>query len=59
MQATLSIWKAEHNVDGSPDVSHNKITEKLGIPVRKFTDTMLRKSDTGENMLRPLQITQI
>jgi hypothetical protein len=40
-------------------MSDNKITEKLGIPVRKVADTMLRRSDTGENVLRLLQIIQI
>lgn len=44
---------------GTPNVSHNKITEKQGIPVRKVADTMLRRSDTGGNVLRLLQITQI
>jgi hypothetical protein len=46
-------------VVGIPNVSHSKITEKQGIPVGKVADTMLWRSDTGENMLRLLQITQI
>lgn len=60
MQAIPSIRKGKHNnVVGTPNVSHNKITEKQGIPVRRVADTMLRSSDTGENVLRLLQITQI
>jgi hypothetical protein len=35
-------------VFGTSNVSHNKITEKQVIPVRKAADTMLRRSDTGE-----------
>jgi hypothetical protein len=60
MQAIPSIGKGKHNnVVGTPNVSHNKITEKQVIPVRKVADTMLRRSDTGENVLRLLQIIQI
>jgi hypothetical protein len=46
-------------VVGTPNVSHNKITEKWGIPVRKVADKMLGRSDTRENVQRLLQITQI
>lgn len=60
MHATPSIGNVKHNnVVGSPNVSYNKITEKLDIPVRKVANTMLGRSDTGENVLRLLHITQI
>jgi hypothetical protein len=39
-----------NKVDGVPNVSRTKITEELGISVRKFTDKMLGWSDTGENV---------
>jgi len=47
------------NLVGTPNNSHNKITEKQGIPLRKVADTILGRSDTGENVLKLLQITQI
>lgn len=60
MQATPSIRKGKrNNVFGSLNVSHNKIAEKWGIPLRKVADTMLGRSDTGEHVLRLLQITHI
>lgn len=34
------------------NIPRNKITEELGIPVRKVHDKMLRWSDTGESALR-------
>jgi len=34
------------------NIPRNKITEELGIPVRKVTDKMLQWSVTGENVLR-------
>jgi hypothetical protein len=46
-------------VDGAPNVPHTKIAEELDIPVRKVTNKMLGWSDTGDNMLRLLKITQI
>jgi hypothetical protein len=46
------------------NIPRNKITEELGIPVRKVTAKMHRWSDTGENVmtfthLGLLQITEI
>jgi hypothetical protein len=46
-------------MEGIPNVSRNKFAEKLGIPVRKVADKMLQLSDTGGNVLRLLQITQM
>jgi hypothetical protein len=46
-------------VDCIPNVPCAKAAKELGIPVRKVTDKMLGWSDTGENVLRLLQITQI
>ena len=59
-QATLNIWKAEHNkiVGGIPNVPCMKISE-LGIAVRKVTGKMFGWSNTGENVLRLLQITHV
>jgi len=34
------------------NIPRNKITEELGIPVRKVYDKMLQWSDTGEGVLR-------
>ena len=53
-QATLNIWRAEHDkkVDGVLNIPRTKMTEELGIPVRKVTDKILGESNTGENVLR-------
>jgi hypothetical protein len=61
MQATLNIWNANtiNEVDSVLNVPRTKIAEALGIPVRNITDKMLGLSDTSENVLRLLQITQI
>jgi hypothetical protein len=48
-----------NSVDVISNVPHNKITEKLGIPTREVTYITLGVSDSGENVLRLLQITQI
>ena len=60
-QATPNVWKAEHNkvVDGIPNAPCIKTAEELGIAMRKVTGRMFWWSDTGENVLRLLQITQI
>jgi len=60
-QATLNIWKVEHikKWDGAANIPHIKRPEELDIPVGEVTDTMLGWSDTEENVLRLLQITQI
>jgi hypothetical protein len=34
------------------NIPRNKITEELGIPVRKVNHKMLRWSDIGENVFR-------
>jgi hypothetical protein len=46
-------------VDGIPNALCMKIAEELGIALKKVTGRMFGWSDTGENMLRLLQITQI
>jgi hypothetical protein len=48
-----------NKVDGVFSVPRTKIAEELGIPVRKVTDKMFGWSDTGENVLRLLQDTQV
>jgi hypothetical protein len=48
-----------NKVGGISNVPCNKISEKLGTPVRKVTDILLGQTETGENVLRLLQITQI
>jgi hypothetical protein len=60
MQATHNIRKGKYNTMlGFPNVSPNKFTEKLGIPVRKVADIMIQLSDSGGNVSRLLQITQM
>jgi hypothetical protein len=46
-QATLSIWKGEHNkqIGWHTKCPLQKTTEDLGIPMRKFTDKILGWSD--------------
>jgi hypothetical protein len=39
-------------VEGVLNVFSNKVTEELGIPLRKVTDKMLGLSDTGENVFK-------
>jgi hypothetical protein len=46
-------------VDGIPNAPCMKIAEELGISVRKVTGRMFECSDTGENVLKLLQMTQI
>lgn len=60
-QATLNSLKAEpiNKWDGAANVPHTKRAEELDIPVRGVTDKVLGWSDTEENVLRLLKITQI
>jgi hypothetical protein len=45
-------------VDGIPNAPCMKIAEELDVALRRVTGRMFG-SDTGENVLRLLQITQI
>jgi hypothetical protein len=49
----------KQNMDCVQNVPRTKITEDLGISLRKVTDKMLGWLDTGESVFRLLQITQI
>jgi len=46
-------------VDGIPNAPCMKIAAELGTALRKVTGRMFGWSDTGESVLRLLQITQI
>jgi len=46
-------------VSGIPNIPRLKVARELGIPLRKVTDKRLGSPDTGEIVLRLLQITEI
>jgi hypothetical protein len=48
-----------NKVNGVPNIPRIRTAEEVAIPVRKVTDKLPGQSDTNENVLRLLKITQI